>query len=327
MTAKFCNLSIYRDIRDLSFERTAVAVGSFDGVHCGHRMLLQRLVDLAAQHHLKSLALTFWPHPRQILDPAGASPMLLNTLDERIALLEQTGVNDVVVFPFDAALSQMPAADFVREIIIGKLNARYLIVGQDHHFGKGRSGNVQQLSEYAAHSDLQIEVLDLKMLDRKISSSAVRKALLTGDLALANAMLGYEYLITGKVIAGNRLGRTIGFPTANIETPDYKLLPKEGVYRVKLKIENRKLKIENQKSKIKNQKSKIGMLYIGKRSMLEKKDTKPQVEVHIFDFDRQIYGQEMTLSLTHRIRDDIRFENIEQLAAQLFRDKQMIMAM
>ena len=297
----------------MNFERTAVTVGSFDGVHCGHRALLQHVVNVATQHRLRTVVFTFWPHPRQSLASAGEALLLLNTLDERISLLGQTGIDDVVLYPFDKNLSQMPASDFIREIIIGKLNARYLVVGQDHHFGAGRSGNVQHLSEFVAHSDLQTEVVDLKKLDRKISSSGIRKALLCGDLALANEMLGYEYMISGKVIDGNRLGRTIGFPTANIETPGYKLLPKEGVYRVKVKTEDG------------SQKSKIGMLYIGKRPVLKQKDTRVHVEVHIFDFDRQIYGQEIALALTHRIRDDIRFDNLEQLTEQLHRDKQNIM--
>jgi len=274
------------------------------------------VVDLAEQHQLRSVALTFCPHPRQILAQKGEVPQLLNTLDEKIALLEQTGIDDVVVYPFDRVLAQMPASDFVRNVIIGKLNARYLVVGQDHHFGKGRDGNVQQLTEFASHSGLQVDVVDLKMHDRKISSSAIREALLCGDLTLANAMLGYEYIISGKVVAGNRLGRTIGFPTANIETPEHKLLPKDGVFRVQVKIQNPKSKIQNYP----------GMLYIGKRTVLKQEDASAQVEVHIFNFDGQIYGQEITIALTHRIRDDIRFGNVEQLAGQLHRDKEKILA-
>ena len=277
-------------------------------------MLLQRVVDVAAQHRLRSVVFTFWPHPRQELDSAGEAPLLLNTLDERINLLKQTGIDDVVMFPFDKDLSQMSATGFVRDIIIGKLNAQHLVVGQDHHFGKGRSGNVQHLSEIVAQSDLQVEVVDLKMLDRKIASSAIRKALLCGDLALANEMLGYEYVISGKVIAGNRLGRTIGFPTANIEMPGYKLLPKEGVYRVKVNTGNGKF-------------DRLGMMYIGKRPVLKQEDAKVHVEVNIFDFNQQIYDQEIGLALTHRIRDDIHFENMEQLTEQLHRDRQKIINM
>ncbi len=308
-------LAVYRDIEKLKFEESIVTIGSFDGVHCGHNVLLRRVVDLAKQHSGRSVVVTFWPHPRHVLDKKGDAPLLLNTLDEKIALLEQTGVDDIVVFPFDGALSQMSASDFVSDVIIGKLNARYLVAGKDHHFGKGRSGNVYHLPEFIVHSDLQIDIVDLKMFDQKISSSAIRKALLEGDLQLANDMLGYEYIISGKVISGNHLGHTIGFPTANIDVPDYKLLPKEGVYRVKVCISG----------VCPGAYTYIGMAYIGKRPVLKEQDATLHVEVNIFDFDQQIYGQEVTLALTHRIRNDINFENIQQLAGQLEQDKQNIL--
>jgi len=257
-----------------------------------------------------------------MFEPEGEVCLLLDTLEEKITLLEQTGVDDIIVYPFDKVLSQMPASDFVKNIIIGKMDARYLVVGQDHHFGNERNGNVQHLPEYTMHSDVQVEVVDLKMLNRKISSSAIRNALLCGNLKLANEMLGYDYMISGKVIAGNHLGRTIGFPTANIETPAYKLLPKEGVYRVKVQVQSSKFNpVLNLIQDNSGQKSKIGMLYIGKRPVLKQEDAKVHVEVHIFDFDRDIYGQEIAVALTHRIRDDVRFENLEQLTRQLHRDR------
>ena len=305
-------MAVFRDIGDLNFKNTVVAIGNFDGVHCGHQLLLRRLVDLAAQQYTRSVVLTFWPHPRQILRPDDSAPLLLNTIDEKTILLNQTGVDDVVVFPFDRVLSQMSASDFIKDIIIGKLNASHMVVGQDHQFGKNRNGTVQQLSEYTSQNDLSLEVVDLKTLDRKISSSYIRQLLSTGDLSLANKMLGYEYRISGKVIAGNHLGSTIGFPTANLETYRYKLLPKEGVYRVKVKTDI-------------DRSDRLGMLFIGKQSVLKQESETTQIEVNIFDFDRQIYGQNVELALTHRIRDNIRFENIGQLAAQLHRDKQNIL--
>jgi len=317
-------LAIYKDIRGLSFENTVITTGSFDGVHCGHQLLLRRVVDLALQHRLRSVALTFYPHPRQVLNPDGETSLLLNTLDEKIALLQQTGVDDIVIFPFDKTLSQMSAPDFIREIVIGKLDARYLVMGQDHHFGKDRSGDVPHIHELIAHHDVQVEIVDLKTLGKKISSSAIRQALLCGDLRLANEMLGYEYLISGKVIAGNRLGRTIGFPTANIETQKFKVLPKEGVYRVRTEINPEFNSGQKSILNLNQDKNHLGMMYIGKRSVLKEADTTTQIEVHIFDFDGQLYGQELTVALTHRIRDDIKFENVEQLAKQLHRDKLII---
>ncbi len=278
-------------------------------------MLLRRVVDLAREHDCRSVAVTFWPHPRQVLDKDGDAPLLLNTLDEKIALLEQTGIDDIVVVPFDRTLSQMPAADFIRTVVIEKLNARYLVVGRDHRFGKDRDGDVYRLPAFVSGSDLRTEVVDLKMLDRKISSSAIRKALLHGDLQKANEMSGYEYLISGKVVAGNRLGRTIGFPTANIETPGYKLLPKDGVYRVQVNADDSRFDTF----------ARLGMMYIGTRPVLKQRNASRSVEVHIFDFDEQIYDRVVTLALTHRIRDDINFENPEQLAAQLSQDKENIL--
>ena len=314
-------MAVYTDIRELNFDRTVVTAGSFDGVHCGHRMLLRHVADVAKRHCLRSVALTFWPHPQRVLASPEEAPLLLGTLDERVALLAQSGIDDVVVFPFNTVFSQTPANDFVSEIIIGKLKAKYFVAGQDHHFGKDRSGNVQQLSEIVAKSNLQIEVVDLEMCDRKISSSAIRNALLCGDLNSANEMLGYPYIISGKVIKGNQLGRTIGFPTANIKTPACKLLPKEGVYHVNVKIgEVGKI------GEMKNQKL-TGMMFIGKRSVLKQEDIKPQIEVHLFHFDQQIYGQEIVLSLTHRIRNNLKFENITQLTEQLHRDRKKIMDM
>ena len=296
----------------LKIEKTIVTVGSFDGVHRGHRVLLRRVVELAQQNSLKSVAITFHPHPRQTLDSSGDAPLLLNTFDERISLLKQTGVDKVVVLPFDKALAQMSAHDFVKKIIIEKFNAQYIVVGQDHHFGKERGGDVQRLLDFSVQNDLRVEIVDLKNIEQKISSSAIREALMNGNLTLANDMLGYRYVISGKVIGGNQLGRTIGFPTANVEPPECKLIPKGGVYRVKVKTGSDELE-------------RLGMMYIGKRSILKNDGESVNIEANIFDFDQQVYGQEIALTLTHRIRDDKKFDNIEQLSEQLHRDKQKIM--
>ncbi len=312
-------MAVYRHIDQLNIEQSIVTIGSFDGVHSGHRALLRRLVELSEQYDRRSVVVTFWPHPRQVLDAAEDVPMLLNTFDEKVALLTQTGVDDILVIPFDHALSQMPAIDFVRDVIVGKLHAHYLVVGQDHHFGKERGGDAYNLSTFTADSDMQIEVVDLKRLEQKISSSLIRKALLNGDVASANHMLGYEYMMSGKVIHGNHLGRTLGFPTANIEIPPYKLIPQEGVYRVKVAMGGIRSDASFPEF------SRFGMMYIGKRPVLRRPDETQHIEVNVFDFDEQIYGQQVTFALTHRIRNDIKFDNMEQLAMQLARDKQEIL--
>ena len=310
-------MKVYHGIENLNIERSVVTVGSFDGVHCGHRELLQRLNDLSRQYNAQSIVVTFWPHPRQVLNINGNTPLLLNTIDEKLSLLEKAGIDGVVLFPFDHRLSQMQANDFIREMIIGKLNAHCLVAGQDHHFGKNRSGNATGLSDIVAGTNIRVEVVDLKMSDQKISSSVIRKALLSGDLQYANTLLGYEYMISGKIIRGNQLGRTIGFPTANISPPDYKLIPNEGVYRVKVCI--------NESCSGSN--SYLGMMCIGKRLIAKQPDETKHIEVNIFDFDGKIYDRTVTLSLTHRIRNNIHFDNMTQLEKQLHRDKQIIVQM
>jgi riboflavin kinase/FMN adenylyltransferase len=287
-----------------------VTVGSFDGVHCGHRMLLQRVMARANENHCRSLVVTFRQHPRMTLATATSAPWLLNTTDEKINLLTQAGIDDVLLLRFDRELAQMTAASFIGRIISEKLKARCWVMGKDHSFGKDRSGNAGNLASLAAALSLQTEVVELKRMEHKISSSFIRKSLWEGNLETANRMLGYHYMISGEVVKGNRLGHTIGFPTANIVPDPDKLLPGNGVYRVNV---------------LTGDTAAQGMLYIGRRTMLNEDDAQRHVEVHIFDFDRNIYGQRLQVSLTHRIRGDLRFENIGQLQQQLHRDKQAIL--
>jgi riboflavin kinase/FMN adenylyltransferase len=301
-------LAVYHDIEDIDTKRSVLTVGSFDGVHSGHRVLLQRVVELAHEDQCRSLVVSFWPHPRITLD---SDILLLNTLEERIDLLTQTGIDDILLLRFDHALAQVTASDFMDRLIVGKLNAACWVVGKDHNFGKDRQGNANSLSTDVSRK-LRVEVIDLKKIKDKISSSSIRQALQVGDLAFANQMLGYPYRISGKVVAGNRLGRTIGFPTANIATEPYKLLPKDGVYRVSGAVG----KIDF-----------VGMMYIGKRNVLKEAAPLRHVEIHIFGFDADIYGKTLTVSLTHRIRDDRKFDNLEQLQQQLQCDKQLILSL
>lgn len=300
-------------------KRSIVAIGSFDGVHSGHRMLLQRVAGLAQEHGCRPVAVTFWPHPRQVLDAAGNAPLLLNTFDEKITLLCQNGMDDIVVLPFDRHLSQMSAPDFVRNIVIDRLNAQCLVAGRDHHFGRNRSGDVFHLPTFLAGSGIQMEVVDLKGNGRKVSSSLIRQMLLEGNLQAANDLLGYEYTVSGRVVSGNHLGRTVGFPTANIETPAYKLIPREGVYRVKVSLDA--TNADSPHSCF----SHLGMMYIGKRPVLKQPDATLHIEANIFGFQGQIYGKDITFALTHRIRNDINFDNMQQLAEQLNRDKENIL--
>jgi riboflavin kinase/FMN adenylyltransferase len=312
-------LAVYYDINQLDVKKAVITIGSFDGVHCGHRRLIRRTVELSRRLACRSAVVTFWPHPRQVIGKGSDSPPILNTLEEKIRLLAQAGTDDIIVFPFDNELSQTSALDFIQEVVVKKLNTCCLVVGKDHHFGKERSGNADNLASFVSNSGMRIEVVDLEMMEGKISSSAIRKALLAGDLQLANKMLGYEYLISGEVVHGNKLGRKIGFPTTNIEVPAYKLLPEEGVYRVKMSLDKPDadlLKAPDYPY--------LGMMYIGKRTILKQKDKTCHVEANIFDFDSRIYGKRITFALTHRIRGSIKFDSPGQLVEQLVRDKNNI---
>jgi riboflavin kinase/FMN adenylyltransferase len=266
-------------------------------------MLLQRVVELAQTHGCRSLAVTFSPHPRMALDATVPDRWLLSTQEEKFALIAQSGIDDILVLRFDRALAQMTAQEFMDEIIDGKLHARCWVAGVNHSFGKDRQGN----SATHVPPSMQVDVVRLKQSDAagRISSSTIRRLLSEGGLASANRMLGYHYTMSGKVVHGDHLGHTIGFPTANIEPEPHKLLPKEGVYCVRATVAGA---------------AKTGMMYIGKRTIA--RDHECRAEVHLFDFEGDIYGQSLQVSFTHRIRDNIRFENAEQLARQLRQDKQ-----
>ncbi|MDR0713986.1 MAG: riboflavin biosynthesis protein RibF [Bacteroidales bacterium] len=314
-------VAIYTDINHPDFTGGVVTVGSFDGVHRGHQALLKQVTAIAERYHCRSMVVTFATHPRMLLDKNTPERWLLNTTDEKNMLLAQAGIDDILILPFDREMSQMTANEFVRKIIIGKLHAKYWVVGEDHSFGKNRDGNAENIATLTDITQIQLFKEDLIKCEcgmltnkdtafaEKISSSAIRKLLSDGQPEAANRMLGYEYPLSGKVIAGNRTGRTIGFPTANIEPPPNKILPRDGVYCVRTDLDGEQF---------------YGMTYVGKRTVVQPPDDTPQVETHIFDFKRNIYGKILRLSFMHRIRDDIRFKNLEQLQTQLQRDEQQI---
>jgi riboflavin kinase/FMN adenylyltransferase len=314
-------LAVFYNIDDLHVDAPVVTIGSFDGVHCGHRALLQQVVDLANQKGCRSVVLTFATHPRMLLDASTPARWLLNTLDEKVALLSQYGIDNILMLPFDRTMAQMSAPDFIRNMMMEKLKTKYWVVGEDHSFGKDKGGNAENILLLAKSYNIEVVKVNLKEYERgnaehtqssfagKISSSAIRQALLDGNLETAHRMLGYDYHISGKVIAGNQLGRTIDFPTANIKPDSCKLLPKEGVYSANIRLDGETLK---------------GMLYIGKQPVMKTHSEQSYIEVHIFDFDRNIYGKELQISLSHRIRDCLVFDSMEQLKAQLQQDKKRI---
>ena len=288
-----------------SKEQTFVTIGTFDGVHFGHQKIIERLVFEAKKVKKKSVLLTFFPHPRMVLQK-DASIELLNTIDERASLLEKTGLDYLIIHPFSKAFSRTSAFEFVRDILVNQLNISKLIIGYDHHFGKNREGNITQLTEYSHLYDFNVEEIPAQDIDDvSVSSTKIRKALHLGNLRTANNYLGYNFMLCGTVVNGKKLGGKIGYPTANISVKErYKLIPKTGVYVVQTKIQNETV---------------FGMMNIGNRPTVN--GNHQTIEVHFFDFNKDLYGKKLTIELLYFLRDEKKFGSIDLLIHQLKKDE------
>ena len=288
-------------------ENTIVTIGTFDGVHIGHQKIIEQVVTTAKKLNKKSVLLTFFPHPRMVLQQ-NASIELINTIDERAELLSKTGLDYLIIHPFSIAFSRLTALDFVRKILVNQLNTSKLIIGYDHHFGKNREGNLEQLTEYSHLYNFEVEEIPAQDInDVSVSSTKIRKALSAKNIKTANKYLGYNFMLNGTVVNGKQLGGKIGFPTANIKVKeDYKLIPKTGVYVVKSKIKNAFV---------------FGMMNIGFRPTLEGKHQ--TIEVHFFDFNDDLYNQTLTIEILYFLRDEEKFESVEKLISQLKEDKKI----
>ncbi len=286
-------------------QKTFVTIGTFDGVHIGHQEIIKKLVKDAKEDGKKSVLLTFFPHPRMVLQK-DVSIQLIHTIQERIKKLEELGLDYLIIHPFSKEFSRLTALEFVRDILVNKLDISKLVIGYDHHFGKNREGNIEQLTEYSELYDFEIEEIPAQDIDEvSVSSTKVRKALLAGDLETANSYLGYHYSITGKVVAGEKIGGKIGFPTANIKiAEDYKLIPKKGAYIVRT---------------ILDKKHHYGMMNIGHRPTVEGKNQ--TIEVHFFNFNTDIYDKQITVELISYLREEHKFSSLEKLRAQLENDQ------
>lgn len=289
-----------------SKKKTFVTIGTFDGVHYGHQKILEELVSNAREHNKKSVLLTFFPHPRMVLQKE-ASIELINTISERTQLLEKIGLDYLIIHPFSKEFSRTTALEFVRDVLVNQLNISKLIIGYDHHFGKNREGNIEQLTEYSILYDFTVEEIPAQDIDRvSVSSTKIRKALKEGNLKTANRYLGYYFSLTGKVVKGNNLGRKIGFPTANIHIEEaYKLIPKKGVYVVKSMLNGSTI---------------YGMMNIGNRPTVA--GTAKTIEVHFFDVEADLYNHEVTVELLYFIREEQKFPSVEVLSNQLKKDKE-----
>lgn len=287
-------------------QKTFVTIGTFDGVHIGHQKIIKRLVEDAKSANMKSVLLTFFPHPRMVLQKE-VSIQLINTIKERTKHLEKLGLDYLIIHPFSKEFSRLTALDFVRDILVNQLNTSKLIIGYDHHFGKNREGNIEQLTEYSQLYDFSVEEIPAQDInDVSVSSTKIRKALLNGKLKTANKYLGYSFPLAGKVVNGKKLGSKIGFPTANISiSENYKLIPKTGVYVIKSSINNELF---------------FGMMNIGNRPTVNGKNK--TIEVHFFDFNQNIYDQEISVNLLYFVRDEQKFDSINDLKQQLKNDKE-----
>ncbi len=302
-------MKIYREIKSFNLQNPVLTVGTFDGVHLGHKKILNVLVKEAEKINGEPVVLTLYPHPRKILDPSFKDLFLLNTLEEKAELLEKAGIKHLIIYPFTRDFASLTSCDFIEKILFNKLNVKKLIVGYDHRFGKDRQGDINILKKCAAPFNIDVLKVDAFTLDnKKVSSTTIRNALLTGKIENANTCLDYEYFISGKVISGNKIGRTIGFPTANIEIHEEKLIPKNGVYAVKVLI---------------SEKEYAGMLNIGSRPTVntEKNLT---VEVHIFDFEGDLYEKNIKIIFKNFIREEQKFPDKQALKRQLIKDKTRI---
>jgi riboflavin kinase/FMN adenylyltransferase len=293
------------DFPNLSFP--VVTTGTFDGVHLGHQTIIARLKELSLKFDGQSVVITYHPHPRMVLQPNNTELEFLNTLPEKIARLEQLGVDHLLIIPFDSTFASLTSEDFIRKILVDIVHTRKLVIGYDHHFGKNREGSFDHLVEYGPKYGFDVEEIPAQDIDQvAVSSTKIREALRKGDIQAANRYLGYAYPFNGKVMKGRQLGRKIEFPTANLEiVPNRKLIPANGVYAVNVIVENA---IYN------------GMMNIGYRPTVTDEKVRT-IEVHIFDFDYDIYEKEIKVRMITRIRDEIRFNGIDELREQLKKDK------
>ncbi|SHE37746.1 riboflavin kinase / FMN adenylyltransferase [Arenibacter palladensis] len=285
---------------------TAITIGTFDGVHIGHRKILERLINNAKVLELKSTVLTFFPHPRMVLQK-DVSIKLLNTIDEKIKIMEELGIDYLIVHPFTKEFSRLSATQFVRDILVNDLKTKKIIIGYDHRFGRNRNANINDLMAFGNALDFEVEEISAQEVDDvSVSSTKIRKALEDGDMKTANMYLGYNYMLTGSIVKGKGLGRKLNFPTANLSIPEeYKLIPKNGVYVV---------------SSVLNGKTVFGMMNIGFNPTVEGK-TK-SIEINFFDFEQDLYGKEIQVDIIDRIRDEKKFNSLEALQAQLKKDRE-----
>jgi len=306
-------MRVFRDIHNLpDFTNAVITIGSFDGIHHGHQEIFQKLKDQAKECEGETIVITFHPHPRQIIYPKDKSLQLLTSIDEKIRILAGLGIDHLVIVPFTVEFSQQSADEYIHKFLHDKFQPRYIVIGYDHKFGLNRQGDINYLK---AHSEqLNFEIIEISAQEKEdivISSTKVRNALLEGRVAFANSLLQHNYTLGGVVSTGQNIGTKIGYPTANIlVTERHKLIPKNGIYAVKVNLDLGTFG---------------GMLYIGNRPTVDD-DGHISVEVNIFDFNHNIYGEKIEVEILEWIRGDQKFDGLEELKAELKRDKKASIA-
>ena len=299
-------MTIYNNINEFSsVNKTILTIGTFDGVHLGHQKVLERLTNSAKENNLESTVLTFFPHPRTILNPN--KPLkLINSVKERTELLNRSKVDNLIIHPFDKNFSELDPEKYVVEILVKKLKAKIILIGYDHKFGKNRTADITDLKIYGKKYGFKvIEIKAEEISNIAISSTKIRKAISEGNISTVKKYLGYDFSLSGKIVHGKSIGRTLGFPTANIEVKEeYKLLPKNGVYLIQSVINHNKY---------------FGMMNIGMKPTI--KESSKTIEVNFFDFEGDLYHKNIEVNIKKFIRDEIKFDSLELLKSQILKDK------
>ncbi len=301
-------MKVFRDLHNLpQFKNSVITVGTFDGVHKGHQQILSKLNKKAKELEGESILITFHPHPRFVINPDDKSLKLINTLDEKIKILAKYNIDNLVIVPFTKEFSEFSAEKYIQDFLIQNFKPKCIAIGYDHHFGKGRKGDISLLQIFQKKYNYEILKIEKEELEEiTISSTKIRKAIIEGNVSLASNLMNHEYIIEGFVTKGNQIGRTLGFPTANILIEkEYKLIPKNGVYAVLVNHQN----IEYS-----------GMLNIGVKPTFE--ENRKTIEVNIFDFNKNIYGEKICIKFVAFLRDEQKFESSKELQEQLKIDKQ-----
>jgi riboflavin kinase/FMN adenylyltransferase len=300
-------MKVYHHIDEFEpIKNAVVTIGTFDGVHLGHRKIIKRIKELADEIGGETVILTFFPHPRMILHPEDQDLKLITTIAEKADLLEELGVDHLIITPFSRDFSNQTAEEYIREVLVKKIGTKKIVIGYDHRFGKDRQGGLADLQRLAPDYDFEVmEIPEQDINDVAVSSTRIREALLNDKIELANEFLGYPFYITGKVIKGDQLGRQLGYPTANLLVEEkYKLIPGDGIFAVKVHINGEIFK---------------GMAYIGQRPTIN--GMTRNIEVNIFDFDADIYNQIIRIDFYYFVRGDVKFASLDELVVQLGEDK------